>query len=111
MMKIMGLVGVLLGIAGSIYIIVIGLDYIYTFGSQTSDAYNGRLMTTYGAIFLGIFLFTSWLMSKRYWKSCLVIGILCTLFSVLGLFSIGPFLFVGSFIILVHSIANVVRSR
>jgi hypothetical protein len=110
-MKIIGFAGVLLGIVGSIYIIILGIHDIYGFGLQTSEHYNGVLFTTYGTLFLVIYLFTMWLMNKRYWKSSLSVDIACTIFSILGLFSIGPFLFLGSFIILVQSFINVLKSR
>jgi hypothetical protein len=110
-MKLIGILGIIVGITGSVWIAIIGLLDVNNFGSETSRYYNGMLFIKYGSAFILIFLVTLWLMNKQYWKLCLLIGFLCTAFSVLGLFSIGPYIIWGSLFIFLYSFINVMRLR
>jgi hypothetical protein len=110
-MKLAGILGILMGITGSIWLAIIGLRDVNNFGSKTSEYHNGMIFVKYGSTFTLIFLVTLWLMNKQNWKMCLTIGFLCTVFSVLGLFSIGPYIIWGSLFILIFSFMNVMRIR
>jgi hypothetical protein len=111
LMKLTGFLGLLLGIAGAVWITIIGLLDINNFGSETSEYHNGMLFVKYGSALVLIFLVSLWLMHKQYWKLCLIIGFLCTVFSVLGLFSIGPYIIWGSLFTFVYSFVKVLRLR
>jgi hypothetical protein len=110
-MKITGYLGLLLGISGAIWITIIGLLDINNYGSKSSEYHNGMLISKYGSVFVLIFLFTLWLMIKQHWKLCIIIGFFCTAFSVIGLFSIGPYIIWGSLFIFVYSFIKVLRLR
>ncbi|GGD84251.1 hypothetical protein GCM10010911_48180 [Paenibacillus nasutitermitis] len=110
-MKLVSLLGIIVGLFGSIWLAIIGMHDVSTFGSETSEYHNGLLFVKYGSVFSLIFLVTLWMMNKQYWKMSLLIGFLCTAFSVLGLFSIGPYIFWGSIFILIFSFINVIRLR
>jgi len=96
-------IGVLLGIAGALFILTLGLQDVPILGHHTANSGNGKMFLIYGSIFLFVFLDIAWLITRNRWKSCFIIAILCTFFSVMGMLSIGPFLFVGSLAILVQS--------
>jgi hypothetical protein len=110
-MKLIGILGIIVGITGSVWLTIIGLYDVNNFASETIEYHNGMLIIKYGLAFTLIFLITLWLMNKQYWKRCLLIGFLCTAFSVLGLFSIGPYIIWGSFFIFLYSFVNVMRLR
>jgi hypothetical protein len=110
-MKLISTIGIILGIAGSLWLAIIGLLDVSNYGSDTSEYHNGMIFIKYGLAFFLIYLVTLWLMSKQFWKLCLLIGFLCTAFSVLGLFSIGPYIIWGSFLIFISSFINVMRLR
>jgi hypothetical protein len=110
-MKLIGILGIIVGITGSVWLAIIGLLDVNNFGSETSEYHNGMILVKYGSAFILIFLATLWLMNKQYWKRCLLIGFLCTAFSVLGLFSIGPYIIWGSLFIFLYSFLNLLRLR
>jgi hypothetical protein len=110
-MKLAAILGIMVGVTGSVWLAMIGLQHVNNFGSDTSDYHNGILLIKYGSAFTLIFLVTLWLMNKQYWKLCLSIGFLCTAFSMLGLFSIDPYIIWGSLFIFIFSFINVMRLR
>jgi len=110
-MKLVALSGIIVGLIGSVLLAIIGMQDVENLGSETSGYHNGLLLIKYGSAFSLIFLVTLRLMNKQYWKTSLIIGFLCTAFSILGLFSIGPFTIWGSIFILIFSLINLIRLR
>ena len=110
-MKLVGLLGIVLGLIGSVWLTIVGMHDVNNFGSETSEYHNGLIFVKFGSAFSLVFLATLWMMNKQFWKMSLVIGFLCTAFSVLGLFSIGPYTIWGSIFILIFSFINVIRLR
>ncbi|NOU97501.1 hypothetical protein GC093_30390 [Paenibacillus sp. LMG 31456] len=79
-MKLAAILGIMVGVTGSVWLAMIGLQHVNNFGSDTSDYHNGILLIKYGSAFTLIFLVTLWLMNKNVIASCiqrshLVIGI------------------------------------
>jgi hypothetical protein len=110
-MKLIGIIGVALGTVGPLWLLTIGLMDVQNFSANSSEYHNGQLFIRYGCMFTLIFMATLWLMIKQYWKRSMLIGLLCTAFSVLGLFSIGPFLIWGSLFIFLFSFVNWARTK
>lgn len=111
MSKVTGVLGALLGMAGSVWLIAAGWQEMQGFDSQTAEYHNGMLFVRYGIISLAVFLVIAGLVARGYWKWCLLIGVCCTLFSLVGMFSIGSALIGGSLYVTIHSFFNVMRQR
>lgn len=108
-MKLISILGIVVGMAGSIILAIIGFTDVHNFGSDTSEYHNAMILIKYGLALTLIFLVTWWMMYKQFWKICLTIGFLCTALSVLGLFSIGPYIIWGSLFIFIYSLINLIR--
>ncbi|WP_123039341.1 hypothetical protein [Cohnella candidum] len=109
--KVTGVLGALLGMAGSVWLIAGGWQDMHGFDSQTAEYHNGMIFVRYGIAFLVTFLVIACLVTRGNWKWCLFIGVCCTLFSLIGMFSIGSALIGGSLYVSIHSFLNVMRQR
>lgn len=111
MLKIIGFIGVLLGAAGSAFVAYMGLRDMYDFSPPDTEYGNAKLFLMYGSVFLALFLVTGLLVGRGQWKPVLIIGAVCTLFSGLGLFSIGPFLILGSLTVTVSGLVGALTRK
>ncbi|RUS48166.1 hypothetical protein [Cohnella sp. AR92] len=103
-------IGNLFGLAGAVWLAIEGGLQANGHGAGTSEYHNGAIELRHGLLFAAFFLITWGLMKKGLWKTCVFIGILSTGFSVLGLFSIGPYLIWGSLFVLGFSSIKAMKS-
>jgi len=100
-----GFAGVIPGCLGSAYLLGIGIS---TSGGEASES---GLMVAYGILSLLACLLAACLLKNSNWIGALYCGIALTIFSLLGIMSVGLFLLPGSFMILVPSAIRVLESR
>jgi hypothetical protein len=102
-----GYAGVLAGCAGSAYLLYAGLASL----AAGTDGDNAVLMSAYGILSLLAFLLSAYYLKKANGKGVLYCGAALTLFSVLGMMSVGLVLLPGSLLIFIPSAIHRLEHR
>ncbi|MFC0212879.1 hypothetical protein ACFFK0_10440 [Paenibacillus chartarius] len=107
MSRKVGLAGVVLGFIGALYLLYIGISSL----TYNNDDSNAVLIISYGILSLLIFLLSAYFIINANWKSTLFCGAALTVFSILGMMSVGLFLLPGSFLILITSAIYMLENK
>lgn len=96
-----------MGCAGAAYLLCIGLSSL----ASGTDVGEPGLMAAYGVLAFMLFLLSARLLRNGNWKGVLFCGAALTLFSVLGIMSVGLFLLPGSVFVFLPSAIQVLENR
>jgi threonine/homoserine/homoserine lactone efflux protein len=102
-----GLLGVVIGCTGSLYLLYTGISSL----ASKTDGSNAVLVISYSILSLLLFLLSGYLIKKSNWKNALYCGAALTLFSILGMMSVGLFLLPGSVFILMPSAIYLLENK